>query len=293
MNLFSDWSRRAKAHGKGHDSYPLVARSSASHRSDSARTGNTTNGEKLVPILQDSPSEDFVRCWRSAAEHLMASAQDRTLHWIKGDLNPPFLEHLSFRIENQVFFVGIVDVEGKVVAPGNINGFQKIAPRWNGHACVMPMRRFGSDWKPSEPGWGLLHPGTREPVDPLDLISTENIEMTDWELHDFAVGVIGKYIRNTLKHQVTSIMGARDLDPSIWFMGDSGLEWVVVRAVRYPARDAERPVNIAEITRLCRQLSNTGHFASVAVVNGESLSDPLWRGSGMFVRFLGLESITV
>ena len=39
-------------------------------------------------------------------------------------------------------------------------------------------------------GWGLLHAATKERIDPLALVSDELIEMSDWEVHDFAISVV-------------------------------------------------------------------------------------------------------
>ena len=38
------------------------------------------------------------------------------------------------------------------------------------------------------------------------------------------------------------------VNPSTWFVGDAGPEWVIVRAVRYPETEAYYPPNMADIT---------------------------------------------
>lgn len=243
------------------------------------------------------PSEEFTLCWRAAGRHLQASAQDGSLSWLKADLHPPFLEHLSFRMGNQLFFIRLEDVDGNVSGPGNPDGFRTIAKRCNGHPCLMPMRRVGSEWKPQEPGWGLINPDTGESVDPISLISDEKIEMTDWELQDFAVQVVRDYVQAKLGRRLMSSQGNPDVDPSIWFVGEDGPEWVVVRAVRLPEKEATLPANIATIAKNCARMSKTGHFASVAVASSEDAFDPLanvaavprWRGHALFVHFEGLD----
>ena len=49
------------------------------------------------------------------------------------------------------------------------------------------MREKAGTWSPEVPGWGLLDAHTGRAVDPLTLISDETIEMSDWEVQDFAV----------------------------------------------------------------------------------------------------------
>jgi|TARA_B100000315_G_C14100982_1_gene373722 hypothetical protein len=68
-------------------------------------------------------------------------------------------------------------------------------------------------------------------VNPVAFISGEKIEMTDWELHDFAVQVVRNYIVESLNRKLMSSQGDPQVNPSMWFVGEEGPEWVVVRAV--------------------------------------------------------------
>ena len=52
---------------------------------------------------------EFERCWLAAWQHLEAQAGGAMRSWLRVHLNPPFLEHPSFRLDNQVFFVRIED----------------------------------------------------------------------------------------------------------------------------------------------------------------------------------------
>ena len=163
------------------------------------------------------------------------------------------------------------------------------------------MRLNGAVWVPTKPGWGLIDDTTDKLINPIDLVSDEKLEMTDWEVHDFAVQVVRDYITDKLGHQLMSSQGNPAVDPSIWFVGENGPEWVVVRSDRFPAKDAKRPENLSDIAANCAKLSNIGHFASVTFANSEDPSDPtggvlalpLWRGHGVFIRFEGIETIAL
>ena len=254
----------------------------------------------MYDIEMQEPSEEFARCWNAAGRHLSKSAQDGSLSWLKATLTPPFLEHLSFRMGNQLFFVRVEDVDGNISGPGNPDGFRTIAKGCNGVPCRMPMRQTGSEWKPEFPGWGLIRADTGNPLDPVVLISDEKIEMTDWEVHDFAVQVVRDYIVEKLGHELMSSQGNPEVDPSIWFVAGGGPEWVVVRSVKYRDKEAALPKNIADIAASYARISTSGHFASVSVANSDDPFDPsgslpplpLWRGHGMFVRFEGLGPAT-
>jgi hypothetical protein len=51
-------------------------------------------------------SDEFARCWQAAGRHIQIQAQGPLRSWLKANLNPPFLEHLSFRLGNQLFSFG-------------------------------------------------------------------------------------------------------------------------------------------------------------------------------------------
>lgn len=243
-------------------------------------------------------TEAFFPCWKAAGIHLSKQVDGGIQSWLRAHPYPPFLEHLSFRLGNQLFFVRIEDVDGKAQGPGTIRGLAAAARDGNGHACILPMKKklFGGSWVADMPGWGLLNAETRKPMNPVSLVTEEKIEMTPWEVHDMAVQVVRDYLQKE-GFELMSWQGNPEVDPSIWFVGKTRRpEWVVVRSAKFPASNADRPTNWAAIADGCARLSTTGHFASVAVVSvnqpfasSEEAPVPLWRGHGMHVRFDGLE----
>lgn len=243
-------------------------------------------------------TEAFFPCWKAAGIHLSKQVDGGIQSWLRAHPYPPFLEHLSFRLGNQLFFVRIEDVDGKAQGPGTIRGLAAAARDGNGHACILPMKKklFGGSWVADMPGWGLLNAETRKPINPVSLVTEEKIEMTPSEVHDMAVQVVRDYLQKE-GFELMSWQGNPEVDPSIWFVGKTRRpEWVVVRSAKFPASNADRPTNWAAIADGCARLSTTGHFASVAVVSvnqpfasSEEAPVPLWRGHGMHVRFDGLE----
>jgi hypothetical protein len=251
----------------------------------------------MYDIEMHEMSDDFLECWKAAGIHLDNQVDGGIKHWLRAHPYPPFLEHLSFRLGNQLFFVRVEDADEAIDGPGTLHGLSSVANGTNGHACILPMRRMlvGGSWAPELSGWGLIDARNRMPLNPVELVTDKNIEMTQWELHDMAVQVV----RDSLQKdgfQLMTAQGNPDVDPSIWFVGKTKKpEWVVVRAVKYPANQAERPTNWGDIAKSCSRLSPLGHFASVAVCSGEQpflasdeVAVPLWRGHSMHVRFTGL-----
>lgn len=137
-------------------------------------------------IDMHSISREFANCWQAAGLRIQTQAQGPLHSWLKVNLNPPFLEHLSFRLGNRLFFIRLEDAEGKLEVPGSRDGVRSIADGCKGHACLMPMRRVMEAWEPTESGWGLLDLRSGRPINPVALVSEDRIEITDWELQDFA-----------------------------------------------------------------------------------------------------------
>jgi len=133
----------------------------------------------------------------------------------------------------------------------------------------------------------LTHAETGQAVSPPALVSDELVEISAWELHDFAIQVVAGYLEENGK-LVFSKQSSLEVDPSIWFEDSSGPSFVVVREARYPTQDATCPANIEAIKNSCSRMSKIGFFASVAVANADDLDSPLYRGHGMHVRFTGL-----
>ena len=247
-------------------------------------------------IEMQEMTPDFMACWQAAGMHLNNQVDGGIHSWLRAHPYPPVLEHLSFRLGNQLFFVRIEDASGNVEGPGSRQGLLSIAEGCHGHACLMPMTKkfLGGTWVPAEPGWGLISLETGDAVNPFALVTDEKIEVTPWELHDFAVQVVRYHLEKD-GYQLMSWQGNPEVDPAIWFVGDSKKpEWVVVRAVRYPELKVSRPSNWQSIAEGCSRLSPIGHFACVSFASDENSFDsdeneaaPIYRGHGTGVKYDG------
>lgn len=114
------------------------------------------------------------------------------------------------------------------------------------------------------------------------------IEMTDWELQDFAAQVVRQQLEKQGR-QLMSWQGNPSVDPSLWLSATR--DQVVARPVRYPRARAAMGQHRGQL-----RLGKTGHFASVVVANADDPFDatgthaaiPLWRGHPLLASFGGL-----
>lgn len=251
-------------------------------------------------IEMHKPSEEFAHCWQAAGRHLDGQVDGGLQHWLRAELMPPFLEHLSFRLGNQLFFVRLEDADGRLSVPGTRRGLEAVAEGCRGIACLMPMRRRGGRWQPAAPGWGLVELSSGRPVDPPALATDEPVEMTDWELQDYGVQVVREHLKEAGR-ALMSWQSNPDVDPSLWFVGDRSPEWVVVRVARMAPDDDDEaddpppapPARIHEIARRCAPYERRGHFAAVRVMCPDTMlrGGQLLRGRMLVPAFEGLEPV--
>ena len=73
-------------------------------------------------IEMQEMSAEFLSSWQAAGNHLNNQVQGGIQSWLRAHPHPPVLEHLSFRLGNQLFFVRIEDAEKRVQGPGSLRG---------------------------------------------------------------------------------------------------------------------------------------------------------------------------
>jgi len=251
----------------------------------------------MYEIEQSPPSDDFATAWSAAGQHIQKQA-DTGFSWLRATLNPPMAEHLSFRIGNQLFFVFVEAAEFDYLTGKKL--FDKVCDEATAIPCTMPMKKQLGNWKPKHGGWGLVNARSNQPINPLDYVSDELIEMSDWELHDFAIQIVCTQIEKE-GNKIFSKQPSTEINPSIWFEDSEGPHFVVVRAARHPDNEAFAPKNIASIKEICSKLSSSGYFASVVFANSDDPFDPdainngnylpLYRGHGVFPKYSGLEDL--
>jgi hypothetical protein len=163
----------------------------------------------------------------------------------------------------------------------------------------MTMKWEQGRWTPAEPDWGLVDLKSGAPIDPVIHVSDEPVEMTNWELLDFAVQIVCNHITENLGGDIMSSQSNPDVHPSIWFVGDEGPEWVAVQMATYGSSEFFPSCDLSTVARSCADRSSVGHIARVGLFHADqglednSLALPMLRGHGAMIRFNGLEFLPI
>lgn len=250
-------------------------------------------------IEMREPNDDFIICWQSAGRHLVRQIDTGTLKFFRAHLNPPILEHLSFILGNHIYFVCVVDEEGLVSSPTGPEQCLYAAEMAKGQPCLMPMKKTTNGWMPVYAGWGLIDIKSGSLVDPVANITEEKIEISDWELMDFAI----QYIVADIEKNGGEIMSTNsnpEVNPSIFFVNEEEqVCFVQVFAGRHPKEpliDTDLASNLKNnLTPVHAQI---GYTACVTVASAYDAFDPdadegfpLFRGDPYYVKFHGLQRI--
>ena len=212
-----------------------------------------------------SITPDFKACWMAAGKHLNLRVRDAGASWLRAEL-PPFREHLSFALGNQIFFLQIMDAQSPKngwVQPDRLNSVVKDA---NGIGCLMPMRLENETWRPIELGWGLIDYRSKEPINPFELVTDEQVEMTQWEIHDVGIQAVRQHLVKT-GWKIDSWQNDLHVDPSIFAHKDGQLSGFVVRTSNLGPDKAGRPANASNIAEQMRERGWGAKFVGMKVAS--------------------------
>lgn len=261
--------------------------------------------EHIEPLMYDidrpEPSQFFVETRKLVGNWLQQRMdQIEGTRWIKGYLTYPAFEHLSFSYKNQIFCI-VVDIIDKNTNKSYLpektkNLLIKECEKNNLIPCLYkvlvdnPKNPTYNTLKQYSDGWNLFDARSNEPIIPERLGTDDLVEMSEWELNDFAIQIVRNYITDNLNLKILSYQNIVGIDPQLWFMDEnSEKHYVIVRYTMYPNKDAKIPTNIISIQNKCKGYE--GFFASVAFCSKEKNPSILYRGQASFISFEGLKKL--
>ncbi|MBR0257212.1 MAG: hypothetical protein IJQ58_05695 [Synergistaceae bacterium] len=216
------------------------------------------------------------------------TGEHKFFRWIKTELSYPSFDDFTFGYKNQIFSVMVLRAteKGILINPRpRIEALRRECSSNNLIPCVFPVHCVTG--KPFFPGtWNLVDPFAKKAVDPAAMSSDDDIEMSDWELRNWAVQVVYEHLKREGLERL-SFSDAPGIDPQIWFRDSDGKEcWLEVLYARYPD-DAEN-MSFSCSGWPCEVLCHNGYIARVGFAGAEDMSR-LFRTKGAYVKFRGIE----
>ncbi|MCM1265898.1 MAG: hypothetical protein NC200_06835 [Candidatus Gastranaerophilales bacterium] len=220
--------------------------------------------------------------------------------WIRAEYTYPAFDSMNFMYKNKIFsiIIDIQDYDGNSYLPEEYIKRQLYAAKKNNLIpCKFPVVVDNphepdlSTVKALHEGWNLEHTQTNELIFPEQIATTEKIPMSEWEMRNFAIVFVRKYLA-AKQLKVLSFQDTLEVDPQIWFE-DANSEkcWIVVRCSKYPDTEVPKPEKLKEIIRRC--FAHDGYFASIVLTpaNREEGDKELYRGGNVHIEFKGFEKI--
>jgi hypothetical protein len=248
----------------------------------------------MYRINPHSASTEFVALCAAARAHLENQVDGGIRFWLRLWPQASAIEHLCFRLGNQVFVVRVLDVHGQIDGPGDLASLRATARGLHAHPCLLPMRRSSltGEWVADSPSWGLVCARSGRPVHPVELVTEDEVVVSDWEVHHFATqATLHALAQSGLA--ISSWHADPRVFPTIWFSRPDGEQgWIVVRAARYPLTP-KKPRQWRAIVKACTPEGTQGHYLPVLVsadnneVQMTPTSGPLLRGHPLQAFFLG------
>jgi hypothetical protein len=266
-------------------------------------------------VPRPQPSADFLHARNLAGLTLQQNfskyagklSESRDFRWIKADLTWPSFDHLTFAYGNQIFsvLVEIIDGEKSLLSEQECQRCFDACVKNNLIPCVFRVSVNGM--KPLSDGWNLIALETNLPISPLDLISDDRIEMSQWELQNLAIQIVRDSVDQS-GGKVLSFSDVAGIDPQVWFEDSTGRRsWIIVR--HYPFLSGKEGEEFIGIARQHAQLTPfAGYFAAISMASSEPVlfdrdgsiiplsrrfdgTAPLYRGDKFYVKFDGLTKI--
>lgn len=265
-------------------------------------------------IDSNEPSAEFLRARNAAGSHLQEMFRQlggrvesqHDFRWIKADLTWPSFDHLTFAYKNQVFsvLVDLVEDHRGMITSKEVTRCIDACTENNLVPCLFSVDK--RSLSPLRDGWNLYHPMSGAAIVPEELVDDVKVEMSAWELHNFAIQIVREHIEKDGKGRILSFCDVIGIDPQIWFEDTQGnRSWIIVR--HFPCLTGEESKDFIGVEKTNPQLaSHDGFFAGVSVASSEPVthdldakavplskrfdgSTPVYRGDGFYVNFKGIE----
>ena len=228
---------------------------------------NIRESRNFMEILDEPEfTQQFIKDRRGAMLHIQKlfdkfnssiSNEHEGFLWIKTELSYPSFDDFTFAYRNKIFSVLVERAErtgNNKFSFGNVRRVRTLIAGCENNnlvPCIYPVVEtegethvfYGypiTDFKDGKSiigSWNLIHAVSKKFVDPFDEASDELIEVSDWELQNWAVKIVANYLYKE-GFKLLSYSDVLGIEPHIWFENSEGKRcWVEVLYEKYPDTD--------------------------------------------------------
>ena len=278
---------------------------SLSEKKEPQTQDNVQNIQNILynPLLLDRPvpNKQYLQDRTKAGMHLEHKFSEfeglcdkhEDFRWIKSKLSYPAFDDITFAYRNQIFSVIVkrTNDEHRVLKQDKkINNLIRECRNNNLIPCIFPISsKTGSPLYPDT--WNLFNVITGKFVNPIQQSSDKLIEVSKWELNNWAIQIVSDYIKGK-KCKLLSFCDVLGIDPQIWFEDNHGDKcWIKVIYATYPDTGEIDSFSFSFEKWPSEVLKHRGFIAKVSFCNSENPSDKIYRSKGAFVSFKGIVQI--
>ena len=221
----------------------------------------------------------------------LCSTEGEKFRWLKTEPTPLGFADFVFAYKNQVFAV-IVMREKKNEDGSSFGDPQKrsylLQEARKNHLIPCAFFVYEEEQKSfSGKSFNLRHALRYHPIDPIEKASDKLIELSDWELKNWAVSIVVQYL-NQEGYRIDFYTDDPGIAPNIWFTDENGKKcWVQVLYTMYPDNDKDFSFK----KWASSTLEYDGYKAVVGFANAEDINSKLYRAKGAFVNFRGITPV--
>jgi hypothetical protein len=261
------------------------------------------------------PSPVLVEARQLAGQHLERQFKYRynknidehkNYRWIKSEWTYPSFEHFTFAYKNKLFpvFIELIEDGKSSMTENNIVNLVNSSKKYNLTPCVFKMKIVSyqnnryenrSSYNmnnnyifPLSNGWNLYDPLTGDNIIPEDLGNELPIQLSDWEMLNFAIQIVIDDIKKK-SWKIFSFCDLLEINPQIWIEDNFGRRsWVIVRNIeKEEDNEPHRWINIIKDTSILEDFD--GYFAGVRFLSTNG-SNTILRGEASFIDYKGIKS---
>ena len=247
--------------------------------------------QKQNLIELPNQSQEYLQAWAVTGRHLqklfnqyntMDNVPCNGFNWIRTDTAALAFDTMNFRYKNHVFSVlfELIDLgEDKFISrtPIEAKNLQiQICKENNLTPCLFKIK--SRNMQPVTGSWNLFDTLTDKKINPLDLSDDTPVQISDWELLNWAVATVISDLK-AKEYKIISFTDTPGKAPNIWFEDKEAKQnWVQVKINNKACDPAQNIID-----------KYTGYIADVTIIPANN-QPAIYRSQPAAVGYGGLKS---